>query len=383
LARNLLNYTNGYLHEAAINYYLLHTLRIFSDTVYTNTTAGERMQRDIIVIGTSAGGVTALKEVVKSLPKDLPATIFIVMHVPPYPPSRLPEIISDLGSLQAVHPRDGERIETGRMYIAPPDHHLIIEDGHVAVRKGPKENRFRPSIDALFRSAAYTYGSRVIGVVLTGMLDDGTSGLWTIKRLGGLAVIEDPNEAAFPSMPSSVLDYVEVDHIVPISAMGTLLTGLVEESIETSPTLPHKEKSLLELEIGIAKGDKILGMEVIDMGSLTPLVCPSCSGPLIRFEEDKIIRFRCHTGHAYTVHTLLASITRNNEELLWKTLHGFKESALLLRYIGNHFEDSGQPDTATVYFRKIEEIEEQAYTIKTLLMQHETLSTATGKPRDT
>ena len=160
-------------------------------------------QRDIVVIGASAGGVAVLTELVQSLPADFHAAVFIVLHIPPHSPSVLPQILSAAGPLQAVHPVDGERIQKGRIYIASPDHHLLIEDGHVVVRKGPKENRFRPSVDALFRSAAYIYGPRVIGIVLTGTLDDGTSGLWSIKRLGGVAIIQEPKEAPFPSMPAS------------------------------------------------------------------------------------------------------------------------------------------------------------------------------------
>lgn len=142
------------------------------------------INRDIVVIGASAGGVSTLEQLVKALPKDFPGSIFIVMHTPPYSPSKLPKILSRAGKLEAVHPKENEKIEQGKIYVAVPDHHLLIEEGQVVVRKGPRENRFRPSIDALFRSAAYVYGTRVIGVVLTGALDDGTSGLWTIKRLG-------------------------------------------------------------------------------------------------------------------------------------------------------------------------------------------------------
>src|SRR5688572_25460972 len=141
----------------------------------------------VVVIGASAGGVESLREVVKGLPADLPAAVFVVLHISPFQPSSLPEILSRSGPLPACHPEDGAKIEAGRIYTAPPDHHLLIERGRVAVAKGPKENRFRPSIDALFRSAAYSYGPKVIGIVLSGALDDGTSGLWSIKRLGGTA----------------------------------------------------------------------------------------------------------------------------------------------------------------------------------------------------
>jgi two-component system, chemotaxis family, protein-glutamate methylesterase/glutaminase len=153
-------------------------------------------RRDIVVIGSSAGGITPLSELVGGLPPDFPASILIVQHIPPHAPSMLPEILSRAGPLPAVHPKPNEPIQPGRIYVAPPDHHLLIaESGKAIVARGPKENRFRPSIDALFRSAAYVYGPRVIGVVLSGALDDGTSGLWSVKRMGGMAVIQDPEDA--------------------------------------------------------------------------------------------------------------------------------------------------------------------------------------------
>src|SRR5687767_3636823 len=168
-----------------------------------------------VVLGASAGGVESLREVVGALPADFPAPVFVVLHIPPYQASSLPEILNFSGVLHACHPEDGAKIETGRIYVAPPDHHLLIERERVVVQKGPKENRFRPSIDALFRSAAYNYGPKAIGVVLSGALDDGTSGLWTIQRLGGTTIVQEPNDARFESMPLSALNQVKVDHTVP------------------------------------------------------------------------------------------------------------------------------------------------------------------------
>jgi two-component system chemotaxis response regulator CheB len=160
--------------------------------------------RDIIVIGASAGGVEALSDFFSGLPANLEATIFVVLHIPPYSPSSLPVILTRCGHMSASHPKDGEEVRPGQVYIAPPDHHLLVELGRVLIKRGPKENRFRPSVDALFRSAAYAYGRRVIGIVLSGALDDGTSGLWTIKRLGGVAIVQQPEDACVPNMPRSV-----------------------------------------------------------------------------------------------------------------------------------------------------------------------------------
>src|SRR5215216_8035460 len=192
------------------------------------------MSERCIVIGASAGGVETLREVVAHLPEDLSVPVFVVLHIPPFVASSLPKILSEAGHLPAVHPQDGDKIKPGHIYIAPPDHHLLIEEEHMAVKRGPKENHFRPSIDALFRSAAYIYGPKAIGVVLSGALDDGTSGLWSIKRLGGTAIVQEPSQAQFDSMPLSALEYVEVDYNLPSTEIGALLGRLADE-----PTVPE------------------------------------------------------------------------------------------------------------------------------------------------
>lgn len=161
--------------------------------------------RDIVVVGASAGGVEALKQFVKSLPKDFKGSIFIVLHIPSYSETRLPWILEKACNIEAVLPLDGEEIEPGKIYVAPNDHHMLLQEGKVVVKRGPKENRFRPAIDALFRSAAYVYGSRVIGVILSGLLDDGASGLWTIQQQGGITIIQKPEDAEQPQLPKNVL----------------------------------------------------------------------------------------------------------------------------------------------------------------------------------
>src|SRR5687768_11583472 len=162
----------------------------------------------IIVVGASAGGVTALQQFVSHLPADLDAALFVVLHIPAYAKSQLPDILSNAGPLKAVHPADGETVQKGIIYVAPNDHHLLLEGDKVLVKKGPKENRFRPSIDALFRSAAVAYGKRTIGIVLSGLLNDGTSGLWAIKQSGGIAIIQSPDDAEYSEMPNNVKEYV-------------------------------------------------------------------------------------------------------------------------------------------------------------------------------
>jgi len=182
--------------------------------------------RDIIVVGASAGGVEALIKVVHGLPADLPAAIFVVLHIPAQGSSLLPDILNRAGPLKAIHPTDNAEIERGHIYIAPPDHHLLVEQGHVRIVRGPRENRHRPAIDLTMRSAALSYGPRTIGVILTGALDDGTAGLRAIKLRSGLAVIQDPKDALYSSMPRSALEHIQVDYCVPLAEIGPLLTQL-------------------------------------------------------------------------------------------------------------------------------------------------------------
>ena len=184
---------------------------------------------DIIVIGASAGGVEALMGVVRALPSDLPAALFVVLHIPPDGASALPHILAAAGQLPAAHPRDGDPIEHGRIYVAPPDHHLLVEEGRVRVTRGPRENRYRPAVDPLFRSAARAYGSRVIGVVLSGMLDDGSAGMIAIASRGGIGVVQEPQDALFPGMPQSAIKNDSPAHIVPVAEIGPLLDRLARE----------------------------------------------------------------------------------------------------------------------------------------------------------
>lgn len=200
---------------------------------------------DMVVIGASAGGTQALGELVSQLPADFAAAIFVVSHIPSYSPSALPVILARSGNLPATFGVEGDPILPGQIYVAPPDHHMMVELDKIRVVRGPKENRFRPSIDPLFRSAAYAFGPRVIGVILTGMLDDGTAGLWLIKDRGGIAIVQEPEEALCPSMPRCALSQVRVDYRLPLSEIAETLVRLIRPARPNTETI-SRESEMLE-----------------------------------------------------------------------------------------------------------------------------------------
>lgn len=331
-------------------------------------------KRDIIVVGASAGGILALKELFNSIPQDFRASIFVVLHVSSSSPGFLPVILSKAGILDASHPVDGELIKPGFIYVAPPDHHLLLEGNCVLVRKGPKENNFRPSVDALFRSAAYVYGPRVIGIVLSGMLNDGTSGLWSVKRMGGLAIIQEPSDADYPSMPLNVQDYVTVDYSIRASDMGPLLQKLTTENTSKKPKISKEEMAFLKMEVVISKQDNAFEMGIMNEGNLTPLTCPECHGVLVRLIEGKFIRFRCHTGHAYTASALLADLSKSVEETLWQSMRGLEETTLLLNQISEHFKKEGLKEAASIFARKADMTTRRARVIHDSVFKQEILS---------
>ena len=334
--------------------------------------------RDIVVIGASAGGVTALKELVKDLPKDFKGSIFIVLHVPSYSETRLPWILSQAGDIEAVLPNDGDEVEPGKIYVAPNDHHMILrDDNKIVVRRGPKENRFRPAIDALFRSAAYIYGSRVVGVILSGLLDDGASGIWTIQQMGGIAIVQKPEDAEQPQLPKNVLQYVDPDYTVAASDMGPLISGLVKEPAPNKNKFSEAELKRLELEVIIATKDNAFEMGIMQMGELTPYTCPECAGTLIRLVESDMIRFRCHTGHAYTASSLASEVTESVETKLWESMRALEEVNMLMNNIADHYEQMNKKDDATLFREKAKRAADRAHTIHDTVLEHDQFSADT------
>jgi two-component system chemotaxis response regulator CheB len=307
----------------------------------------------VIVVGASVGGVEAVREIVRELPSDFPASLFVVVHTAPSGPGHLPGILARSGHLPAAYPQDGDPIEPGRIYVAPPDHHLLIEPGRVRLTHGPKENRFRPAVDPLFRSAALVYGPRVIGVVLTGGLDDGTAGLWAVKTCGGIAVVQDPDDAVAPSMPNSALRHNRVDHCCRLQEMPRLLARLVKEPAESwiRPPLTHD----LAIETRIAMQDPPREAGVFELGEPSMLTCPECHGALLRLKRGVGLRFRCHTGHAYTAKALLSELKESTEAVLWNAARAVQETSLLMTHIAAHLSVEGDAALAANYERDSDE----------------------------
>lgn len=330
--------------------------------------------RDIVVIGASAGGIPTLIQLVKNLPAGFPGSLFIVQHLAPYFKSELAAILNKAGPLNTAFAQDGETVQHGHIYIAPPDHHLLVEADTVHVVRGPKENRFRPSVDALFRSAAYNYGARVVGIVLTGALDDGTSGLWSIKRQGGITVIQDPAESFCADMPNNVLSHVEVDHILTVGEMPPLLERLVREPVPDVVRVMDKELTLMAKEVKIAAQSNAFEMGILNFGTPTTFTCPECHGTLMALQEGNDKRFRCHTGHAYSASALLSEVTKKVEEDLWSVVRSLEETVMLLEQRGKHSEEAGWPEDARQLYQKARDVQERAHHIRKLIFEQERLS---------
>jgi two-component system, chemotaxis family, protein-glutamate methylesterase/glutaminase len=334
------------------------------------------MPKDIIVIGASAGGIEALRVLVAGLPEDLPASVFVVLHTSPESPGMLAGILDSFGKLPATNAKDGERIRPGRIYVAPPDHHLLVEPGVVRTTRGPRENRFRPAVDPLFRSAAQTYGPRVIGVVLTGYLDDGTAGLWTVKRLGGTTIVQDPDDALVPFMPLNAMTHVAVDYCLPLEEIAPLLvrltTGAAEE--EGAYQVPKE----VEIEVNIAKEQKPIDAGVLELGEPSNYACPECHGVLLQMKEGTLSRFRCHTGHAYSIESLLADITEKMDDALWNSIRAFEEGELFMRQMAAHLGEGHHSHSTESFLKRAEEVKRRANLMRQAAVNGDGLNTSAG-----
>jgi two-component system chemotaxis response regulator CheB len=322
--------------------------------------------RDIIVIGASAGGLQPLTQLVAEMPADLPAAIFVVMHVSPYHRSTLPEILSRSGPLPASHARHGERVEPGRIYVAPPDCHLLLRDGTMELSRSARENRTRPSIDPLFRTAARAYGPRVSGVILSGTQGDGTVGLMAIKTRGGVSFVQDPDEVLYSGMPRRAIDYADVDYVRPVREISSLLVALARQ--ETGP------------DGGGAMGDSgedfppIIAQGLWEQaanrrgGQTATFSCPECGGVLWQLEQGTVVQFHCHVGHTYSPELLLVEKSEGLETALWAAVRTLVEKATLTRQLAERMREEGDPARAAAVAEQADLDEEHIHLIRNLIL---------------
>ena len=324
------------------------------------------MPKDIIVVGASAGGIEALRILTGALPADFSASLFIVVHTSPDAPGMLAEIFNRSGRLPVSYATDGDRIQKGRIYVAPPDRHLLIEPNRIRVTRGPKENRFRPAVDPLFRSAAQTYGPRTIGVILTGYMDDGTAGLRTVKQLGGTAVVQDPTDALVPFMPLNAVTHVMVDYCLPLEEIAPLLVQLTTEAVEEEGEFQVPKE--VEIEVNIAKEQKALDAGVLQLGEPSNYACPECHGVLLQMKDGTLFRFRCHTGHAYSVESLLADITEKMDDAVWNSIRAFEEGELFMRHMAEHLDHPDTDHSAESFLKRADDTKRRAHLMRQAAM---------------
>jgi two-component system chemotaxis response regulator CheB len=311
------------------------------------------MAHDIVVVGASAGGVEALIRLVSDLPSRLPAAVFVVLHVA-RTRSVLPEILSRYSHMPVIHAIDGAPIVPGRIAVAPPDAHVVLEQDRMCLWHGPEENGTRPAIDPLFRSAATVFGERVIGVILTGALDDGVAGLAAIRKAGGTVVIQDPADAAVPSMPRAALDFVPADFVAPLNDIGGILSGLTADGGAPSARVPP----------GARRADP--ETQPVQHFMLT---CPSCNGALWEIDDKAgLLRFRCHVGHWYTVQSMLARQEEALDRALWAALRALQERAELQDRIANGADARGKAHVAENFRARAERSRTHAETLRRVVL---------------
>jgi two-component system, chemotaxis family, protein-glutamate methylesterase/glutaminase len=330
----------------------------------------------LVVIGASSGGIHALQTIAAGLPADFPAAVCAVVHMSAESPGLLDIILQRAGPLPVSTAAQGARLEGGHIYVAPPDHHLIVEPGALRLTKGPRENRFRPAIDPLFRSAARVFGPAAIGVVLTGNLDDGTAGLWAIKQLGGIAIAQDPADATFTSMPESAIRQVAVDHVLALSAIAPMLARIVTSPMDERPA--PADAPQIEVEVQIAEERNPMAAGLGQIGSPSPFACPECHGVLLRLNETGLLRFRCHTGHAYSIESLIGAISEAIEDELWGAVRALQEGGLLMQHVSEHLRHQQDVAGAEHLAAQAADAHRQAEAVRQVVMSRGALTTLKG-----
>ena len=326
--------------------------------------------RDIVAIGTSAGGVEALLFLARSFRPKLPATILVTIHLPRHYRSALDRILTDAGPLPASFAQDGEPAKKSHIYLAPPGCHLLLDGDRLALGTGPRENNARPAIDPMLRSAALCCSGRAVGVVLTGTLGDGASGLWALDHCGGTTVVQDPQDAAFSVMPMTALSRARPDYVVPLAQMPALLDDLVHQP--SGEALPCPER--LRFEVEVARNGHH-GMSDMDrVGRRSVLSCPDCGGVMWEIDEDDLIRFRCHTGHAYTAELMSFALDDSLRRALATARRGYEERTALLEKMEQRAIGNGHDQLAETWRQQAAECREQAQVIDDAIRRLEHLA---------
>jgi len=319
--------------------------------------------RDIVCIGASAGGLQPLIEIVHDLPANLDAALFVVVHTGAETPTMLPDILRNSGYLAVQVANEDRDIRTGCIYVAPPDHHLLLRRGVVRSVRGPRENGFRPAVDPLFRTAARAYGPRAVGVILSGGRNDGSAGLAAIKRRGGVAVVQQPSEAQVPQMPLSAIATVAVDHVLPTAEIARTIVRLATSRELGDRDVPPEETEPDPAEfLADALRTKALP------GSPSGFTCPDCGGALWKVDEDGALKYRCHVGHGFTAESLLGEKDRELEHALWSALRSLEENASLRRRMADRVQ-SRWPDLAERYEKQALECDEQIDVLRGVLVE--------------
>jgi two-component system chemotaxis response regulator CheB len=324
----------------------------------------------LIVVGASAGGVKALSRLVADLPADLPAAVLIVLHIAASRPSYLAGILGRVAKLPVAQARGGELLEEGQVFIAPPDHHLLVVDGVTRLSHGPRENRHRPAVDALFRSAAEVYGPNAIGVILTGSLYDGTAGLMVIKRHQGLAVVQDPEDAYRANMPRSALRHVEADYVLPLEEIGPTLARLVSEPVP-KPAGGSPETRVARRHGELIHEDLAAFEKGLPSAGPSVLTCPDCGGVLWEVEEGDLSRYHCHVGHVYSEESLFTGQEERLEAALWTAVRVMDEKAVYARHWARRHREAGRDERAEEYLAQAVDADARSALIREVLEANE------------
>ena len=317
----------------------------------------------VIVLGGSAGGLDAVAEIVSRLEPGLPAAVFVVLHLGAGPTPTIASKLTDAGPLEATFATAGASVEPGRIYVAPSDYHTLVQGNRIHLSHGPRVNNARPAIDLTFRSAAVAYGAQSIGVVLSGMLDDGTVGLHAVGRCSGITIVQDPAEAPYSEMPESALAAGEVDFTLPASSIGEVLNQLAQTPVLSKTAIPADVR--IENEFDMNGIDDLSQMD--QLGNQVPVSCPDCGGPLWEIKHGGPSRYRCHVGHSLSTRTLLSRQNEEVEQALWVALRTLEEKARMQGRLAQQGQHSGRGAVANTFHGRAEETRAHAERLRRLL----------------